>query len=388
MGVQVKEWKGAWWIFINHNGQRKAKQVGKGKEGQKAAMVAAEKIQARLVLGDLSLLEGKKPQEITLQEYTEQWLTTDVALRLKPGTVETYGDVLRNHWLPELGKRPLSAITREHVKTILQRKLMAGMKPNMAQSMFGVLRTCLNAAVEEERIMGNPAARVGKFIGRSRTEVEIFTPKELTHLLQTTAEEMPKAYPLVLTLARTGLRIGEALTLQVNDIDLDRREVLVRRTWGSRKKALGKQRINTPKSGQPRRVDLSQQLCDVLGGYLGTCTSDSPWVFPGEGDWPMTPSAFRYSVWLPLLRRSGVRYRKPHTLRHTFASMLIQAGESLAYVKDQLGHHSIKITVDVYGHLIPGTNKAAVDRLDAATGCNPRATAIRSGLLVVQGGQR
>jgi hypothetical protein len=71
MGVQVKAWKGAWWIFINHNGQRKAKQVGKGKEGQRAAMDAAEKLQARLVLGDLSLLEGTKPQEITVWEYTE-----------------------------------------------------------------------------------------------------------------------------------------------------------------------------------------------------------------------------------------------------------------------------------------------------------------------------
>jgi integrase len=68
--------------------------------------------------------------------------------------------------------------------------------------------------------------------------------------------------------------------------------------------------------------------------------------------------------------------------------MLIQAGESLAYAKEQLGHHSITITVDVYGHLIPGTNKAAVDRLDDATGRNPRATDMRSGLRVVYGGQR
>jgi integrase len=218
MGVQVKEWKGAWWIFVNHKGQRKAERVGTGKECQKAAMAAAEKIQARLVLGDLSLLEEAKPQEITLREYAEQWLATDVALRLKPGTVEKYREVLCNHWLPELGKLPLSAITREHVKTILQRKLMAGMKANAARSVFGALRTCLNAAVEGGQIVANPAARVGKFIGRSHTEVEIFTPEEWTHLLQTAAEEMPEAYPLVLTLARTGLRIGEALTLQGNDI--------------------------------------------------------------------------------------------------------------------------------------------------------------------------
>jgi integrase len=52
-----------------------------------------------------------------------------------------------------------------------------------------------------------------------------------------------------------------------------------------------------------------------------------------------------------------------HDLRHTFASLLIQNGESLAYVKDQLGYSSIKLTVDVYGHLVPGANREAVNRL-------------------------
>lgn len=55
---------------------------------------------------------------------------------------------------------------------------------------------------------------------------------------------------------------------------------------------------------------------------------------------------------------------EPHQLRHSFASLLIAQGESLAYIRDQLGHHSISLTVDVYGHLIPGANRQAVDRLD------------------------
>ena len=97
----------------------------------------------------------------------------------------------------------------------------------------------------------------------------------------------------------------------------------------------------------------------------------------------MRPEHFRCLVWIPLLKRAGLRYRKPHTLGHTFASMLIQAGESLAYVKEQLGHSSITITVDTYGPLIPGTNKAAVDRLDGVTRRSPRATSVAGTLRVV-----
>jgi integrase len=63
-----------------------------------------------------------------------------------------------------------------------------------------------------------------------------------------------------------------------------------------------------------------------------------------------------------------------HDLRHTFASLLIQQGELLAYVRDQLGHSSIQVTVDVDGHLVPGSNRAAADRLDAHPARNPGAT--------------
>lgn len=87
----------------------------------------------------------------------------------------------------------------------------------------------------------------------------------------------------------------------------------------------------------------------------------------------MRPETF-LGRWTKLLNQGGVTYRKPHMLRHTYASLLIQNGESLAYVRDQLGHASIKITVDTYGHLVPGANKAAVDRLDELTGRNLYAT--------------
>jgi len=78
-----------------------------------------------------------------------------------------------------------------------------------------------------------------------------------------------------------------------------------------------------------------------------------------------------------ILEKAQLRRVRVHDLRHTFASLLIQHGESLAYVRDQLGHKSIQITVDEYGHLVPGGNRSAVDRLDdvqpAATPAQPDA---------------
>jgi integrase len=80
------------------------------------------------------------------------------------------------------------------------------------------------------------------------------------------------------------------------------------------------------------------------------------------------------NVWRPLLRRAELRYRKPHTLRHTYASMLIEAGEPLTYVQQQLGHHSPAFTLKVYGHLLPRGTRRAVDALDDKTIRNPAAT--------------
>lgn len=87
-------------------------------------------------------------------------------------------------------------------------------------------------------------------------------------------------------------------------------------------------------------------------------------VFVNEVGNMMDGDNLRRRVFYPSLAKAGLRRIRIHDLRHTFASWLIQNGESLAYVKEQMGHHSIQITVDTYGHLVPGANRQAVDRLD------------------------
>ena len=83
-----------------------------------------------------------------------------------------------------------------------------------------------------------------------------------------------------------------------------------------------------------------------------------------RGGTRLDPSNLR-KVFSSTLTKAELRRIRFHDLRHTFASLLLQQGESPAYVKDQLGHHSIQITVDIYGHLFPGGNRQAVDRLMA-----------------------
>ena len=89
------------------------------------------------------------------------------------------------------------------------------------------------------------------------------------------------------------------------------------------------------------------------------------WVFLTPDGNPVDGDNLRHRVFYRLMERAELRRIRFHDLRHTFASLLIQQGESPVYVQEQLGHSSIQVTVDVYGHLIPGANRDAVDRLDA-----------------------
>ena len=97
-------------------------------------------------------------------------------------------------------------------------------------------------------------------------------------------------------------------------------------------------------------------------------------VFSDRTGGPIQADGFRPTVWAPLLRRAQLRYWKPHRLRHTYASTMIEAGEPLIYVQQQLGHHSAAFTLSVYGHLLPRGDRRAVDALDDATIRNPHAT--------------
>src|SRR5262249_51333066 len=188
----------------------------------------------------------------------------------------------------------------------------------------------------------------------------------------------PDYFALFLAAIHTGMRSGELAGLQWGDVDFNGKFLIVRRNYT-------RGRIEKTKTDRIRRVDVSDALLQELQAlkrkrkaeYLAKGKNEIPeWVFLGngrlkkggkDGERNEGQQLEMYNVknryFLKTLEKAGLRRIRFHDLRHTFASLLIQNGESLAYVKDQLGHSSIRMTVDVYGHLVPGANRAAVNNL-------------------------
>ncbi len=373
MGVKVREkpkGSGIWYIFITHNKKRKAKQIGPKKAAHEAAKIA----RAKIALGDLGFLEEEeKEQEKTFGHYAKIALKL---ARIRDSTRKDYKRDLKKHVLPTLSKRPISEITRLEIKTLLVSKLDKDYSVSSVNSFRAVISLTFNVALDDKAITENPALKLGKLEGKRKSiktkkkkKIIFLDKKQIKTLLDKILEEAPDEYPYTLLLARTGLRTGEAVALKWTDIDFKKREIHVQR-------AISKGKLELTKSGEDRKVDMSHQLTATLKSLsvkkkeeaLAKGKKVSEWIFPSPRwpDRPRDPHAWRRKKFNPILEKTDIPQIRIHDLRHSYASMLIKNGESLVHVRDQLGHHSIQVTADYYGHLVPGENKAAVDALDDA----------------------
>jgi integrase len=384
MGVKVRARRGAWWLFIDHRGQRKAKRVGAGPAGKKAAELAAIKLQARLAEGETTLLSEVSPPPITFGDYARQWLEMYATPACKFSTVRSYEVNLRRHVLPVLGRTPLDAATRADCRRLIAACRSKGLSPKSIENICRTVSSILSQAMEDGHMAANPAFRLGRYYRQAdhpKPEIQPLAREEVQCFLAVARQQTPREYPLFLCAVRTGMRLGELLGLQWGDVDFRGRFLEIRRN-----RVAG--RTTTPKNGKTRRIDISAQLAEALKALLITRKEETlrrgwgevpAWVFCNEAGRPLDGDNLRHRIFYKVLAKTGLRQIRFHDLRHTFASLLIQNGESLVYVKDQLGHSSIQVTVDIYGHLMPGANRAAVDRLDDATSRNPDATSNEKG---------
>lgn len=234
-------------------------------------------------------------------------------------------------------------------------------EPATIRNMLAPVRGMYNQAIEDGESVGNPAAKFGKQNrGKQSTVINPYTKEEVSAFLKKTLELKPELYPLYLCAVRTGLRRGELIALKSSDIDFEKRLIHVQRTFS-------RGTIKAPKNGRTRLVDMSSQLAKVLAEMPGA-RDDGPsgppeWLFKTTTGTHLDESNL-YKTFQAFLADAQLRRIRFHDLRHTFATLHIKNNQSLAYIRDQLGHSSIKVTVDLYGHLTPGYNQNAADMLD------------------------
>ena len=364
MGVSIREkvkGSGVWWVFIKHDGFRKSKLVGE----KRAAMDIQKQLQARLVLGDLGLQKNENALPL-FNVYAQTWLDGYVKQFKRESTYRRYKEVLQKV-NPALGNIPIDKIKRSDIKSMIYDLSTEGYCRGTISLIKDVVSGVMNHAIDEELITINPTQKIMKRLELSRGNGQTADPltgPEVTSFLVTCREYQPEHYPFFLCAFRTGMRLGELLALQWADIDFHGQYIFVQRSY-----KLGK--YTGTKTGKPRRVDMSDQLLSCLHALQLQRKADAfkagapvvETVFHRDGQ-PIEQNHIR-RIFKRVLDKTGLRERRIHDMRHTFASLLLSAGVSPVYVKEQLGHSSIEMTVNIYGKWIKNDqNKGLINRLD------------------------
>lgn len=301
----------------------------------------------------------------SLRELSDQWLAA--AIHLAPATVATYRRDLNRYVLPTFGaidpKRLSSPMIQSWIATELDR-----LAPSSVHRHYRTLRTLFAWAIGQGQLSVNPCDRVQP--PRVPNKAPAFLTGEQVELL---ADEITERYrAFVLVAAFGGLRWGEAVGLRRCDVDGARLTIA-----GQLHLVDGRWVRDEPKTAAGRRmVVLPESVGAELAAHMERFTGTDPLalVFTNQHGNPVGKS-FRHNVWLPALARCGLvavtrrsgrvpSYGKGptfHDLRHTAVALAIQAGAHPKAIQSRLGHASIGVTMDTYGHLIDDGSELAAD---------------------------
>ena len=361
---------GKWLVdYRDYAGQRRIKTLETRREAEDfyADILKTQDVRTKPVVGI----------NITLADYAAHWIDTlNKAGSVKRRTRELYNAQIRRYILPRFS-------TDQKVRTLQRAAIKAWalkLREDLARAStklaFTTLRAMLQAAVDDGVLATNPAqglARtlgLGKSKGGEKGDVKAFSREQVNLFMETARRDEAHYFPIFLTLYQTGVRIGECLGLQWDDLKLDPkvREIEVQRSIDDKSGEVG-----TPKNGKARTVDLSLELVSCHKKLevqskkvtLERGWGDVPaWVFCTINRTPITAHDVRQAFKRVLKAAKLPSYFTVHCLRHTFATLHLEADQGrLLYVSRQLGHSSISITADVYAKWLKPLNKAAADSL-------------------------
>jgi integrase len=267
----------------------------------------------------------------------------------------------RNYVEPRWGSSAVATITRTEISTWVAELSDAGKSRTVISRALGILSGALADAVDDRIIRSNPAVGVKNLPAKTTSEKVFLTHEEVWAF----ANHCGPHRTFVLLLAYTGLRWGEATGLKAKHINLARRRLSVEENAVA---VGGKIVTGTPKSHEQRTVPLPKFLVPLLYDIIAELDPDDLLFTRADGGHLRRPKTGR-SWWAKALRESNIeKAPTPHSMRHTAASLAIQAGVNIKALQRMLGHESAALTLDRYGHLYQDDLEKVTEGLDAAVG--------------------
>lgn len=290
-------------------------------------------------------------------EYAETWMAGQV--QLAPTTAIKVRGHLENHLVPAFGHTPLAGIRAPEIRKWQSELGESGRKPATVRAVTGTLSRVLKTATRDGVIGRNPCEDVDRPKDRTKPEMRFLTASEV----MTLADTIDQRYrALIFVAAYGGLRWGEIAALKVEAIELPRGRVLIRESLAD---VNGDLLTQLPKSGKARQVTLPRSVAEILGEHIGHFSAGG-YVFTSVEGLPLRRSNWYRRTYQPAVRASGLMPLRFHDLRHTAAALAIGSGAHPKAIQDRLGHSTIRLTLDLYGHLLPGLEEALADDLDRA----------------------
>lgn len=306
-----------------------------------------------------------EPSRVTVRDYLTEWLG-GMRAQVRPSTLSSYEMNLREHVLPTLGDEKLQQLSPDQLNALYAqlsesgRRDGQGLAPKSVRNIHTTLRKALEDAVDAGRVARNVAAlaRPPKVRAGDRAEMQTWSPDELRAFLEHVADD--DLFAAWHTAANTGLRRGEVLGLRWRDVDLDHGRAAIRQTVVSVDYEI---QFSAPKTQRGKRVvALDAATVAILRAHR-RAQAETRMAFAGhyaghglvfarpDGS-PIHPQVLsdRFDRLVQSARLPRIRF---HDLRHTHATIALQAGVHPKVVSERLGHSTVAFTLDVYSHAVP-----------------------------------